>query len=213
MSVRLARPDDKDAVVELSKDIYKFSNLQLDYVPVMYERWLSSTNHIVYVCEYHGKVVGMVCFTIIDNGKTCWKEAMRVHESFRGKGLFHQLNNIPHHLPKSVSRIRWTKAGNEDVFCKEFEYSFNPNTKLLENRVVFFISNTVELKETLQSAYQQLFHTSQSSLIHLETAASAYQYLTTRSHLLPGNFITTDWISYEATLNNLIVLQYGGLAL
>lgn len=108
ITIRKAREDDFEAIVEMSKGIYDGH----DYFLCVFHEWLQNSHRLIFVAECQEKVVGLRAINIVDDGKTFISQGLRIHPGFRGQGLSSRLISAVHdyirnHFP-SVYRERFT---------------------------------------------------------------------------------------------------------
>lgn len=63
-----------------------------DYVPRMWEKWLTDSQGLLVVAEFSGRVVGLVKLSYI-NPEEWWLEGLRVHPKFEGRGIASRLHD------------------------------------------------------------------------------------------------------------------------
>lgn len=80
--VRLARRSDKAPLMSFIKDVWGGH----DYIPYVWDRWMSDRENEVYVVEVGGVPVGMSRLRFLEDG-SAWFEGARVHPAYRGQGL------------------------------------------------------------------------------------------------------------------------------
>lgn len=80
--IRPARPDDKPAVLELTRDIWEGH----DYLPRVFDAWVQDPTGHFYVVEVDGKVAGLGRVSFPDPDEA-WLEGGRVHPEYQGQGL------------------------------------------------------------------------------------------------------------------------------
>jgi len=78
--IREAKPEDKDEILEISSQIWEGH----DYIPLVLDRWLEEGG--LFAAELDGKVVGFAKTTVLSPGEL-WFEGLRVHPSYRGRGI------------------------------------------------------------------------------------------------------------------------------
>ncbi len=79
MEIRVAKEQDKGAVLEFCKDTFSWG----DYISDVWDKWISAGG--LYVLEEDSSVVGM--YHIAFFAKEAWLEGMRVHPKYRKKRL------------------------------------------------------------------------------------------------------------------------------
>ncbi len=80
MIIREAKPEDKGDILEISSQVWEGH----DYVPLVLDRWLEEGGLLA--AELDGKVVGFAKTTVLGPGEL-WFEGLRVHPSYRGRGI------------------------------------------------------------------------------------------------------------------------------
>lgn len=85
--LRPARPEDEEAVSELSSHIWEGE----DYVPEVFAEWLEDHEGQFVVCYEGNVLVGFSKLTRIAPGEW-WLEGLRVHPGHRGHGVARQLH-------------------------------------------------------------------------------------------------------------------------
>lgn len=80
--VRPARPSDKKPLLSFIKDVWGGT----DYIPYVWDKWLTDRNGKMFVVEVNGAPVGMNRIRFLEDG-SAWFEGVRVHPDFRGRGL------------------------------------------------------------------------------------------------------------------------------
>ncbi len=82
-NIRRATKDDKDGILEVSRNIWDGE----DYVPIVVDKWLDDElGELTVVENEEKKVVGFVKTDILREGEY-WLQGIRVHPDFRGEGL------------------------------------------------------------------------------------------------------------------------------
>ncbi|MDH4214239.1 MAG: GNAT family N-acetyltransferase [Candidatus Thorarchaeota archaeon] len=110
--IRPLRESDKDDILEIARHTWEGH----DYIPYYFDTWLKDKNSYPVGVEYDGHIIALANLRVIDDGKTGWMEALRVHPNHRGKGLATSLTQYVVQLAKSipVKCIRYTTSvGNE----------------------------------------------------------------------------------------------------
>ena len=129
--VRPARPSDKAPLMRFIKDVWGGH----DYIPRVWDAWLTDRRGRMFVVEVGGVPVGMNRVRWLEDG-SAWFEGARVHPDFRGRGLGSMLGensmqvarnrgtrvfrltsgsrNRPAH--RQIARIRFTEAARFSVY-------------------------------------------------------------------------------------------------
>ena len=240
--VRRICKKDKEELIKLSRGVYKFGNLKLDYLERNFERWIYSSNRHLFGLQLNGKLIGFKCKTLLDDNKTVWEEAYRIDEDYRGKGffkLFSQLEKNIFQLPSSVIRKGLTKlAMNENEVIKN-QINLYPSSNFHEFRYCYLFVHVEKIYEKLEKMKIELNNNNKienndnainnnnlnnnnnnnnddKGEIEFVNAEKLYELVkgTKRfSSLIKNNTFISDWISYDFNLKNLIYLQSGALSL
>jgi GNAT superfamily N-acetyltransferase len=96
---RPALPKDTQQVLDLTRQIWEGE----DYVPYVWEEWLSDYEGMLSVVEYGGRVIGLGKLSLLAPGQW-WLEGLRIHPEFQGRGIGSHLHN---YLIE-----RWLKIGD-----------------------------------------------------------------------------------------------------
>jgi GNAT superfamily N-acetyltransferase len=80
--VRAARPSDKAPLMEFITRLWEGH----DYIPRVWEDWISDKSAKMFVVEVDGAPVGMNRVRFQEDG-TAWLEGARIHPDYRGRGL------------------------------------------------------------------------------------------------------------------------------
>ena len=129
IACRPALPMDTPQVLELAKHIWDGH----DYLPYVWEEWLTEPQGLLCVAEYGSRIAGVGKLTLLSPGQW-WLEGLRVHPEFEGRGFASHINDylLGHWLQHGQGFIRLT-ASSERVkvhqlcahrgFVKTGEYS------------------------------------------------------------------------------------------
>jgi GNAT superfamily N-acetyltransferase len=100
---RPARPSDTGDVLELTRTIWDGH----DYVPEVWDAWLSDPQGLLAVAEYQGRVLGLGKLTRL-SGEDWWLEGLRVHPEYQGRGIASQINDylLAHWLHTGSGALR-----------------------------------------------------------------------------------------------------------
>jgi GNAT superfamily N-acetyltransferase len=106
---RPALPKDTQEVMDLTRLIWEGE----DYIPHVWEEWLSDYSGMLAVAEYGGRVVGLGKLSLLAPGQW-WLEGLRVHPEFQGRGIGSHLHDylIKHWLKEGDGVIRLTTNVN-----------------------------------------------------------------------------------------------------
>lgn len=86
VAIRQAVPSDKLSVFEISSQAWSG-----DYIPEVWDDWVSGRNGKVLVATIDERVVG-VAHAYLQTSGHAWLEGVRVHRNFRGQGIAGKLN-------------------------------------------------------------------------------------------------------------------------
>jgi hypothetical protein len=109
--VRRARPEDRDAILEISKGLWGGN----DYLPGVWDRWEADREGALLTVTLEGRPVGCSKITLLSPGEV-WLEGLRLHPNLHGRGLSHQIHSATFREarrlnPRSVRYSTW--IGNE----------------------------------------------------------------------------------------------------
>lgn len=82
LQLRPARPADRDRILEISRDVWEGR----DYLPKVFDRWVSDAGAAFEVAEVEGVVVGVQRLRPYARG-LMWYEGLRVASEFRRQGI------------------------------------------------------------------------------------------------------------------------------
>ena len=219
VNVRIIQEADWEKIIELSKEIFLVTKndrtISLDYVAQYFLRWKYSSNRLMVGIEYNGELIGFRCVTLLNNGKTLWREGLRIAKQYQGKGLnkifekgakfiLQNHNFVPTSI-ENISLCRTHSAEESKIYLEK-----NPAAKLIDTRYVYGLQNSVEFRSKLQSLFESQFTLKPAFPL---SAESFFEIATENKDLLPMGTITSDWTAFEITLKNLIILESGGQGL
>lgn len=100
-------------VIELTKGVWGGH----DHLPKIVNGWLSSPNCHPMVLDYDGELAAVANLKAIDAGYTGWMEGMRVHSTFREKGLAKHMTNRLVEMASEIGfkRIRLVTSGENEA--------------------------------------------------------------------------------------------------
>jgi RimJ/RimL family protein N-acetyltransferase len=180
--IRGLRESDKEDVLELARHTWEGH----DYIPYQFDMWLKDKEAHPVGIEYDGHIIALANLRVIDDGRTGWMEALRVHPAHRGKGLATALTRHVVQLARSipVERIRYTTAVDNET---SLHLAKGVGMKRRFSLAVHWQENPAEIS----------WRISASPLLEV-SADEVYQNLT-NSMLLPFNTIIYDWKALDAT--------------
>lgn len=111
LSVRRARPADREAILEMSKRIWGGH----DYMPLVWDRWLAEKKGALLTVTVDGRPVGTSKVSLLSPGEV-WLEGLRLHPEFHGRGLSKRIHRATFReasklRPRTVRYSTW--IGNE----------------------------------------------------------------------------------------------------
>jgi len=111
LSVRRARPADREAILEMSKQIWGGH----DYMPLVWDRWLAEKKGALLTVTVDGRPVGTSKVSILGPGEV-WLEGLRLHPDYHGQGLSKRIHRATFReasklSPRTVRYSTW--IGNE----------------------------------------------------------------------------------------------------
>ena len=185
-SIRPLRESDKEDVLEIARHTWDGH----DYVPYFFDKWLSDRNSHSIGMESDGHIIALANLRVIDNGKTGWMEALRVHPDYRGKKLATIMTKYVVELAKSipVERIRYTTAVDN---TKSLHLAESVGMKMKFRLPFHWQRNPGEI--SWQSSQRPIIEVS-SNEIYTDLIASG---------LLPFNILIYDWKAVDVTQGGL----------
>jgi RimJ/RimL family protein N-acetyltransferase len=111
LSVRRARPADREAILEMSKRIWGGH----DYMPLVWDRWLAEKRGALLTVTVDGRPVGTSKVSLLAPGEV-WLEGLRLHPDYQGMGLSKRIHRSTFReasklSPRTVRYATW--IGNE----------------------------------------------------------------------------------------------------
>jgi RimJ/RimL family protein N-acetyltransferase len=111
LSVRRARPEDREALFEMSTHIWGGH----DYMPLIWDRWLADKKGALLTVKVDGRPVGTSKVTLLAPGEV-WLEGLRLHPDYQGLGLSKSIHGATFREasrlnPRTVRYSTW--IGNE----------------------------------------------------------------------------------------------------
>ncbi len=183
MKIRPATSEDRSDVLEIAKHIWDGH----DYLPHVFDEWLTDPDSHTACLEIDGRVVALNNLRVIEDGVTGWLEGLRVHPDFRGRGLAHLLTDhvIETATTLGVERLRYTTDTTNVASLKlAAKAGLKP---LLEMGVSW------SLLEDLKD-----WDADSSSLNELRPD-EVYAYLQETPSFLPHDVIIYDWKALNVT--------------
>lgn len=110
-SVRLARREDREDLIEISKRIWDGH----DYLPQIVDRWIAEP--WFFVCEFEAKVIACLKLSEMPDN-VIWFEGLRVHAKYQGKGVAKLMNR---ELLKFASGLKSQNPALSFEFCTYYK--------------------------------------------------------------------------------------------
>lgn len=202
--VRKATLADKEAVVNMNVTVYGQS---FDYLPALYEYFLHSWNNEAVVCEFEGKIVGFLFYTLIDGGETIVSRANRVDADHQGKGVYDlMLLHYLEHLFKVKQNFRIKAQASLALVDKGHSYLAQKYNKHLFCEMLCLYSTSSRASEIL-SCFQngRLTNPDFSTLIQLNKTQVRSLLLSPDIYqkLFHGDTVIIDWQPYKCRAENI----------
>lgn len=194
LTFRLARPNDFDEILKLSKGIFKGH----DYLPSTYHTWMKMDKVAVMLAYSGDKPVGLVASSVVDDERTSIRRAGRTLPEFRGQGVFTKLSQAMNEFVRrqypSVCRERFTSLDD-----------YPSVTKLAQLDV---LSSCIIKKTDLK------LHHSSTTTESIQIEACTKEYLCdvifsspVAQKLFPDNVIIVDFFPVEPSRTNIDYFQ------
>ncbi len=108
---RPALPKDTPDVMELTSKIWEGD----DYVPYVWDEWLTDYEGLLAVCEYGGRVVALGKLTLLSAGQW-WLEGLRVHPEYEGRGIASHVNDyiMNYWIKNGDGKVRLATVSNRE---------------------------------------------------------------------------------------------------
>lgn len=218
--VRLIGDSEYPAIETLSKDIYRFEGIPLDYLVAKFKRYAAASTHFsigVFLFDSTSpkpeeELVGYTLYAFIDAGKTLFRQALRILPKHRNRGLkFCLVEGSNSFLPTLIARlypqafrIRDAKGvfpqSTADGAIGEKRTLLFPTTDLLH--FITQCHTTVPPGfECRKVGFVEAHHFLQQHLSLLIRPAEGRPAVP---------LLLVDWVAYEPTLENLALVQLGG---
>jgi len=181
-TIRPLKESDREDILEIARHTWDGH----DYVPYFFDKWLTDTNSHPVGMEFQGHIIAIANLRVIDNGRTGWMEALRVHPDHREKKLATIMTKYVVELAKSlpVERIRYTTAVDN---TKSLHLAESVGMKIKFRLPFHWQRNPAEIS----------WHSSQRPVVEV-SSSEIYNDLIT-SNLLPFNILIYDWKAVDVT--------------
>ena len=155
--VRGARDEDKEPVLEFTKDTWEWG----DYIKDVWDKWLHDENGKLLVAEVDKKPIGILHISFLPDN-SAWLEGLRVHKEYRRRGIAKRLNQKAFEIirKKGINAVRlvivsWNKPSVNlaiklgfNVACRYISfwlrYNFLPNITS-DNIAIQVINDKLEI--------------------------------------------------------------------
>ena len=134
--VRLARAEDKDAVLAFTQKTWDWG----DYIQYVWDDWLSAANGELAVAEVDGAVAGITMTTILGPGEG-WLQGLRVHPDYRRHGMARQL---------TAHQLDWLRQRGVTVARLAVHHHNIPSQTLVAQTGFRRLASFVSVEQTLK---------------------------------------------------------------
>jgi ribosomal protein S18 acetylase RimI-like enzyme len=185
--IRPLHRSDLEDVLEIARNTWD----GYDYLPYSFDGWMNDPTSHTACIEQDGHVVALANLRVIENGRTGWMEALRVHPQYRGKGLASALTD---HVVKvgqdlGVQRLRYTTA------------TVNTESLHLGARIGMHRMFTLAVYWHENPADTSWRHSTGPEIVAL--APEEIAPLIDESDLFPHKVVIYDWKAVDASLEGL----------
>ncbi|MBX3085856.1 MAG: GNAT family N-acetyltransferase [Anaerolineae bacterium] len=88
LTIRRAQESDRADIESIAGQIWR----GMDYLPMMFDRWLADAEGAFYIAEFEDRVVGTAKLSRLSDGEW-WLEGLRVHPDLQGQGIGRRLHH------------------------------------------------------------------------------------------------------------------------
>ncbi|KAL7876018.1 hypothetical protein AOLI_G00109810 [Acnodon oligacanthus] len=214
----LARPQDYDEVMAISKGIYGGG----DYLPHCYHTWMTEPNRVTIIARRDGKLVALVSGLVVDGGTTEVVEGLRVCPNEQGRGLAGVIQRVTDRYIKqiypTVNIKRLTRRDDPGLEkLSKFTVLARRAVLSLQGEAEAFNSFVLGLKAKLANMEKsgEVTATPHELVVlkdsHHLKALLLDPDLSSRLQL-PGGAIIQDWLPLKPMESNLEVLRRSNLS-
>ncbi|KAE8620253.1 hypothetical protein XENTR_v10010166 [Xenopus tropicalis] len=203
-----ATASDYNELMSISKGIYNGA----DPLPFRYHEWLADPQRKMFVAKSEGKVVGFLCFMLVDDGTTAVADGLRVAPWMRGRGVAKALqkfclDNLHSNHP-TVTKIRF--LGTKDIAPEVLTKYHLLYSKALISVVIPYeqMEEKIKLLEGRMDGVcgrRPLVALSPSEVLHL------FEDPRTTEGLLPKGLLIQSWLPLSIRRSNLELLFRQGV--
>ncbi|XWK88767.1 MAG: GNAT family N-acetyltransferase [Phormidium sp.] len=121
LKVRLARAEDKEAVLAICQQTWQHSS---DFLPLGWNKWLADPNSRVFVVEIDSLPIGILGFVLMSE-REAWYQGLRVAPHYRQQGLgLHLLLTLEQHIERffvetNINILRYSTCSS-NVFIDKY---------------------------------------------------------------------------------------------
>ena len=151
LTLRPAEADDFNEIVKLSEGIYAGH----DYLPLTFHHWLQRDNIVVILAHCGVRLVGLVAYFVVDDGRTLIHRAGRVHPDYRGQGIFkhvgeYSVEHAKEHYPslqrKRFVSIRDTEIPEPGKLLEMHTEAYHVGKEFCEKPMATALTNSMKIK-------------------------------------------------------------------
>ncbi|KAG9341623.1 hypothetical protein JZ751_018685 [Albula glossodonta] len=199
----LAQPEDYDAVMTISEDIYGGK----DYLPHRFHDWMTEPHRVVILAKKEGKLVALESGLVVDEGCTVVVEGLRVCTSERGRGMAGTIQRFTDQYIRQLYptlRVKRLTRGDDPGPEKLAKFT------LLDRRAILSLCGEAKSFDDFLSDLNAKIE-SEPKLVVLDEVQQVKSMLLDSeisSRLqLPGGAFIFDWQPLQPIEGNLEVLQ------
>ena len=184
--MRAVIPSDREDVMEISRHTWGGH----DYIPHVFDDWMSDSDSRVVGIEVDGHIVALDNLRLVDAGRTGWMEGLRVHPRYRKKGLAKILTKqlVEMGTALGVARLRYTTGTDNIASLRLAEY--------------VGMHRVFDMGVFWREAISRIKYEKRATLATI-TPHLLHSLLQTSQDLVPNGAVIYDWKALDATLANL----------
>jgi GNAT superfamily N-acetyltransferase len=183
--IRQAKASDKAPILEISKNIWSGH----DYLPAVWDYWLSDKKGRLIVATVNGRTVG-VAHAVLQTPYIVWLEGLRVHEQYRGLGIAGKLN---------IALVEWAKGKGARVARLSTHINNRASRNHLE-KIGFPVMQTFQRLDSTKGLGTE----PPDVKVPRRSAKRLWNWLRTRSNFAENHAMYSDgWTWHPLTLQSL----------
>jgi GNAT superfamily N-acetyltransferase len=188
--IRQIVSSDRNGVSEISKHVWDGH----DYLPLVFDEWMSDPQRCFCGLETEGKIVAVASLVLIEGGITGWMEGLRVHPDYRNRGFADALTEyiVEKGRELHVQRLRYTTSTENTGSLRIGEK--NGFERSVEMAVLW-------LEDLKKAPYESSAQISESK------PEEIYKLLQKNQTLIPKRVLIFDWKALDYNLSNLESLE------